>query len=938
MAVNKVVMNTANGEETLIDLTGDTVVASDLAEGVTAHGADGERIVGTMPTDVVRYGTTQSLTAAQTENARRNIGIDLLSLSKVKNSVIWNRGLERYEVGAVVSHNEKLYIRLNNWGDDYNPEPGTDESSWKELDVEDVFVTIYPAGDEYAADKTFAELLEAYQQGKMLFAKVPAMAFVAPVSMVMEEGMVFLSYAFGDEPALSAIIILANDEITVESLPLATPDSIPTELPNPHALTIKGQSYDGSSPVTIAVADGQRGTGILKITTAPSSYTTATGGFTPKYRIALSTVTSQSKVNEVLVGDVIQYSYYQYPVGYVDSSYVYCGTRTSIRGATGTTPVRGTDYWTEDDKTEIKDYVYDALPINYKTPQECGTVGSGNDTSAFQTALANNRHVFVPGGTYTINGELVVRDACHLELAQDAVLNFTNTSGNCITLNRSAFLKGNHATVNVPYSFSGRVINVDTSVHTSVKDVPPFIHWCPQWKTARYITDLNICKADGDGLHQSTSGDSNGTAVYICANGSATSTFIWGLNFSGIRIAGSFEYGIRALNLNGAYNHEMRIEAFMDACKIGVSLEDCNNAYISATVQPRKAGNGSVYAVHGIQLIRSENADLSGSRVWDWNAANSKWTYDKTNINQHIAMYGNCQGTILNDYLYYHLPTGFNDIRELIYTEAAYKDVNHGSLIILQEPITKWFRPVDNAPYFNNGDGNKRLVLKEEQDALFQTDYVAAFDNKLPKATDGNGAVFNEIGYLPGATWQATTTAYVANDWVTCTGFIPCKQGDTLYLDGMTFATGSDDCRIVLYDSSFNRLMHVNRANLIAGNNYYVTYTATDNGCKLKINYPAGVAYATLSVYTSAMSLTPAVAVNEQIAYTQEGFLADGIKVKESSLTGMEKYERTGRMVTSITASSTDAQYPTAKAVYALVSGAMGEYVNAVDALIGGGS
>lgn len=81
--------------------------------------------------------------------------------------------------------------------------------------------------------------------------------------------------------------------------------------------------------------DGQRGFSILKVTTAPSSYTTATGGFTPTYRIALSTVKTQSKATEVLVGDTLAYSYYQYPIGYIDSSYVYLGTRVSIRGATG---------------------------------------------------------------------------------------------------------------------------------------------------------------------------------------------------------------------------------------------------------------------------------------------------------------------------------------------------------------------------------------------------------------------------------------------------------------------------------------------------------------------------------------------------------------------------------------------------------------------------
>ena len=47
MAVNKVEL--ANGE-VLVDLTNDTVTAETLAEGVTAHGADGEPITGTMKT------------------------------------------------------------------------------------------------------------------------------------------------------------------------------------------------------------------------------------------------------------------------------------------------------------------------------------------------------------------------------------------------------------------------------------------------------------------------------------------------------------------------------------------------------------------------------------------------------------------------------------------------------------------------------------------------------------------------------------------------------------------------------------------------------------------------------------------------------------------------------------------------------------------------
>lgn len=48
MAVNKVVMNTENGAQTLIDLTGDTVTPETLAAGATAHDASGNEITGTL--------------------------------------------------------------------------------------------------------------------------------------------------------------------------------------------------------------------------------------------------------------------------------------------------------------------------------------------------------------------------------------------------------------------------------------------------------------------------------------------------------------------------------------------------------------------------------------------------------------------------------------------------------------------------------------------------------------------------------------------------------------------------------------------------------------------------------------------------------------------------------------------------------------------------
>ena len=48
MAVNKVIYNTEDGAQTLIDLTGDTVTPNTLAKGITAHDASGNTITGTM--------------------------------------------------------------------------------------------------------------------------------------------------------------------------------------------------------------------------------------------------------------------------------------------------------------------------------------------------------------------------------------------------------------------------------------------------------------------------------------------------------------------------------------------------------------------------------------------------------------------------------------------------------------------------------------------------------------------------------------------------------------------------------------------------------------------------------------------------------------------------------------------------------------------------
>lgn len=515
--------------------------------------------------------------------------------------------------------------------------------------------------------------------------------------------------------------------------------------------------------------------------------------------------------------------------------------------------------------------------------RDLGAKGDGatDDTAAFQTALSNHRCVFVPGGIYALSGEITIGDACELELSADTVLDFKQLSGNCISLKMSACLRGNHAVLRVPYAFAGNAINIVSSLDTSVADVPPYTKWDPQWKTGRYVTDVCITKPDSRGFHYSMDGTCSGTAIYIEADSEATSTFIWGLSVSGIRIAGAFAYGIHAKMVGTGWCHEARIEAFIDACEIGVCMEDCNNTYVSATIQPLAAltssGTNVVYAKYGIELIRSRNTDLSGSRIWDWNAANSLWTGDTDSgcVYQHIAMIGNCSGSILNDFFYYEMPT--YDIRKLIYTDTA---SNLEKISILQEPFTRWFKPVDGVPMFYTGAENKELLLKEDYNSTFQTVLVPRFTNRLPTAAEADGSIFVEKGYQVGKMWGTDGVTLSDDQGMLCTGFIPCSGGAIIRLKGISFTPGDNNCRVILYKSDHSKLMHVNRGNLVTNaSSYFINgYEETENGCQFTV-VPSEAAYFKLNVYASTNDGNPIVTVNEAVAYEQIGALASGIKV-----------------------------------------------------------
>jgi hypothetical protein len=200
--------------------------------------------------------------------------------------------------------------------------------------------------------------------------------------------------------------------------------------------------------------------------------------------------------------------------------------------------------------------------------------------------------VYVPGGTYNLNNTITVHENCELELTQDTVLNFTQTNKNGISLLRSSTLRGNHATIIVPYTFTANVVNCYTDDDQAQLDpddltgsnntaVPPFTKWDPQWKMTRYIYDINICKPNSNGNNYSNDGKCYGTGLFVGCKEGGVADFMWGCNMTGIRISGSFVYGIRLYNDGKTWNHDSKIEAIIDACETGISIENCNIIHIS---------------------------------------------------------------------------------------------------------------------------------------------------------------------------------------------------------------------------------------------------------------------------------------------------------------------------------------------------------------------
>ena len=135
-------------------------------------------------------------------------------------------------------------------------------------------------GVTFSADKTFDEIVQAYNEGKYnIVAHAASVAnFIIPLL-----GIENYSVLFGGTIAYGTIgflefIITDNNEIQIVVAPLATENS---KLPNPYPLTFTGavsETYDGSSAKTIEIPSGGGGEVIIA---------SSTEGSTKKFKITV---------------------------------------------------------------------------------------------------------------------------------------------------------------------------------------------------------------------------------------------------------------------------------------------------------------------------------------------------------------------------------------------------------------------------------------------------------------------------------------------------------------------------------------------------------------------------------------------------------------------------------------------------------------------------
>jgi hypothetical protein len=123
----------------------------------------------------------------------------------------------------------------------------------------DFYVTVIKRDNSTEVDKTLVEIEEAYQLGKTikcLFASSDTAGEKMYLNLVTRyDANHFVFIGASPVDGIFYRVVINSNGVACDLISLATVDSIPTTLKNPNALTINGESYDGSSAILIDTSE-----------------------------------------------------------------------------------------------------------------------------------------------------------------------------------------------------------------------------------------------------------------------------------------------------------------------------------------------------------------------------------------------------------------------------------------------------------------------------------------------------------------------------------------------------------------------------------------------------------------------------------------------------------------------------------------------------------
>lgn len=205
----------------------------------------------------VRY-TTQTLTDAQQEQVRKNIGVNHTGIASIEQTSTSEADSGNNVITVTMTDGAKKTFTIQNGSQgptgktayEYAREGGyagseaTFSAKLAEEAPKAFYVTV--SEDAASADKTNAEIYEAYTNGHPVYCVCMACeGMIMSPAMIMETTAVFCAVL--GETIVG--VIIAEDSVSMETASILTEAALPNMLPNPKAIMFSGAvdaTYDGS--------------------------------------------------------------------------------------------------------------------------------------------------------------------------------------------------------------------------------------------------------------------------------------------------------------------------------------------------------------------------------------------------------------------------------------------------------------------------------------------------------------------------------------------------------------------------------------------------------------------------------------------------------------------------------------------------------------------